>query len=300
MKPIVSIITINYNQPEQTLEFLDWIKNNSYRDSEVIVVDNASNKSPDFIGKLYPEVKLIKSERNLGFAGGNNLGADAAMGDYLFFVNNDVFIHDGAIENLVKRLYDNPEIGIVSPKIKFYDNPEIIQYAGFNKINNITGRNSAIGSMMKDNGQFDEPMETHYAHGAAMMIKREAFEKAGPMPEMFFLYYEELDWSNQIKKAGYKVFYEPKSVVLHKQSVSAGKNSPLKIFYMTRNRILFMHRNVSVAQFLLFLCHFMFLAAPKNVSSFILNGEKSQLRAYFKALMALAIPSKNKKLNLNF
>lgn len=299
MQPLVSIITINYNQPEQTLEFVEWLENNSYKNVEIIVVDNASEKSVDSINKLYPDVKLIKSTRNLGFAGGNNLGANEAKGDYLFFVNNDVYIQQGAIEKLVNRLANDPTIGIVSPKIKFYDNPDIIQYAGFNRINNITGRNSAIGSMTKDIGQFNSPKETHYAHGAAMMIKREAFVNVGPMPEIFFLYYEEIDWCNQIKKTGYKIYYEPQSVVLHKQSLTSGKNSPLKIFYMTRNRILYMQRNVSISQFFLFLCHFIFLAAPKHVSSFILKGQISQLRAYFKALLTLISASNRKNLNVN-
>ena len=287
MNPLVSIITVNYNQLEQTLEFIKCIKEHDYKELEIIVVDNKSVQSPEIIKELYPDVSLVQSNTNLGFAGGNNLGIKVAKGDMLFFVNNDVYLQKGTIKHLVEKLQEGTNIGMVSPKIKFYDNPDVIQYAGFNKINKITGRNSAVGSMAFDHGQYDEGRETHYGHGAAMMVRREAIESAGLMPEVFFLYYEEIDWSNQIKNKGYKIFYEPKAVVLHKQSLSSGKNSPLKVFYLTRNRILFMKRNVPGYQFIIFLIHLFLLAVPKNLFAMAIKREVKQMSAFIRALAVI-------------
>lgn len=287
MKPLVSIITVNYNQLDQTIEFVQNIKRHDYKEVEIIVVDNNSNESPDRLMIDFPEIILIKSRKNLGFAGGNNLGIKAARGKYLFLVNNDVYLQDETIENLVKRLESDPAIGAVSPKIKFFDQPDIIQYAGFNRINRITGRNSAVGSLMRDTGQFDVAGKTHYTHGAAMMLKRHVVEQVGLMPEMYFLYYEEIDWCNQIKNKGYSIYYEPMGVALHKQSLSSGKNSPLKIFYLTRNRIVFMRRNVSIFHFSLFLFHLFLFALPKNMIVMALKREMKQMYAFLKALAAV-------------
>jgi len=287
MRPLVSVITINYNQTEQTIEFVRNLKEHDYKELEIIVVDNHSMENPGRIKAVFPEVTLIQSDRNLGFAGGNNLGIKAARGEFLFLVNNDVYLLKGTIESLVNRLKSDPSIGAVSPKIKFFDQPDIIQYAGFNRINRITGRNSAIGSLARDDGRFDVASETHYVHGAAMMLRRDVIEKVGLMPEMYFLYYEEIDWSAQIKQKGFKIYYEPRGVVLHKQSLSSGKNSPLKIFYLTRNRIVFMRRNVSIWHFSLFLIHLFLFALPKNMIEMAIKREAKQMRAFLKGLGAV-------------
>lgn len=285
MDPLVSIITINYNQLAQTIEFVKLIKMNSYKNIEIIVVDNASEERPDKLERNFPDISVIRSNTNLGFAGGNNLGIKASNGEFLFFVNNDVYIDNGAIESLLNRLHTNPEAGMASPKIKFYSHPEIIQYAGFNKINKWTGRNSAIGNKQKDNGQFNQPCETYYAHGAAMMVKREAIEKAGLMPEIFFLYYEEVDWCNRIKEQGYKIFYEPRAVVYHKESLSIGKGSVLKTYYLNRNRILFMRRNINGLNFFLFTIFTLLFSIPKNTLKYLIYNKVDHLKAYISAII---------------
>src|SRR5690606_21150773 len=156
---------------------------------------------------------LLRSEQNLGFAGGNNLGIKKSTGDLLFFVNNDTILTSNCIEPLIEKFSTDEFIGGVSPKIKYFEAPDIIQYAGYTAMNPYTARNKGIGNLEKDVGQYDLATETFFAHGAAMMIKKEAIDKVGPMPEVFFLYYEEFDWCEKIRKVGYKIFYEPKSVI---------------------------------------------------------------------------------------
>lgn len=243
----LSIITINYNGLKDTCELIDTLplEDNSI---EVIVVDNGSIQDEvTTIEERYPQVKVIRSKENLGFAGGNNLGIKAAQGKYLFFLNNDTLLKPqiSGLRPLISRLESSSKIGIVCPKIKFSWGNQLIQFAGYTPLTPITMRNQAIGCGDTDYGQYDRAHTTPYAHGAAMMVKREVIEKAGLMPECYFLYYEELDWSMMIRRAGYDIWYEPACTVFHKESRTTGQNSPLRTYYITRNRLLFAQRNQS-------------------------------------------------------
>ncbi|MBO5548230.1 MAG: glycosyltransferase family 2 protein [Prevotella sp.] len=241
----LSIITINYNGLKDTCELLETLplEDNSL---EVIVVDNASTADEaTIIEQRYPMVKVIRSSQNLGFAGGNNLGIQAARGNYLLFINNDTILRPQAsdIKPLIDRLESSDKIGAVCPKIRFSWDHHPIQFAGYTPLSPITMRNRSIGFGEDDHGQYDTPHPTPYAHGAAMMVKREAIDKAGLMPECYFLYYEELDWSMMIRRAGYDIWYEPACTIYHKESQATGQASALRTYYITRNRLLFVRRN---------------------------------------------------------
>ena len=241
----LSIITINYNGLKDTCELLDTLplEDNSL---EVIVVDNASKEDEaSIIEQRYPTVTVIRSPQNFGFAGGNNLGIKAAHGRYLFFLNNDTVLRHQTSDfrHLIDRLESSDKIGAVCPKIRFSWEHHPIQYAGYTPLSPITMRNHAIGFGEDDHGQYDTPHPTPYAHGAAMMVKREVIDKAGLMPECYFLYYEELDWSMMIRRAGYDIWYEPACTIYHKESQTTGQTSALRTYYVTRNRLLFVRRN---------------------------------------------------------
>jgi hypothetical protein len=238
----LSIITINYNGLADTCALIETIPFNDHL--EVIVVDNASkNQEADTISKRFPQVNVIKSEKNLGFAGGNNLGINAAQGKYLFFINNDTIFKEFNVQTLIDRLESSPEIAIVCPKIRFAWGSHPIQFTGYTPLSKITVRNQSIGFGEEDHGQYDTAHPTPYAHGAAMLIKREAIDKVGVMPECFFLYYEELDWSMMFTRAGYQIWYEPLCTIYHKESQATGQNSPLRTYYIVRNRLLLVKRN---------------------------------------------------------
>ncbi len=239
-----SIITINYNGLDDTCALIESIPFNDKM--EVIVVDNAStNDEVSTINQRFPYVKTIKSDKNLGFAGGNNLGIKAAKGKYLFIINNDTIFKDFNIQALIDRLQSSKTIGIVCPKIRFAWSNNPIQFAGYTPLSRITARNQAIGFGEEDLGQYEKAHPTPYAHGAAMLIKREAIKKVGLMPECYFLYYEELDWSMMFTRAGYDIWYDPACTIYHKESQSTGQNSPLRTYYITRNRLLLVKRNFS-------------------------------------------------------
>lgn len=248
---------------------------------EVIVVDNASREDEaSEIEHRYPAVKVIRSDRNLGFAGGNNLGIKAARGQYIFLVNNDtVFKEDGHIDTLIQRLNTSEKIGAVCPKIRFAWNSHPIQFAGFTPLSAITLRNRSIGYGEEDHGQHDTAHPTPYAHGAAMMLKREIIDQVGLMPECYFLYYEELDWSMMLTRAGFDIWYEPACTIYHKESRATGQNSPLKTYYLTRNRLLLVKRNFHGLKKYLSYCYLMGPVALRDIIKYTLKGPKSLLRA---------------------
>jgi GT2 family glycosyltransferase len=283
----VSIITVNFNQAALTEAFLNSVEiHNSYLPIEIIVVDNGSDfdPTPGWTVK-YTNIRFIRSERNLGFAGGNNLAIKEASGDYLFLVNNDTEFTPGLIENLTAVLDSRPEVGIISPKILYFDKPNIIQYAGFTVMNMNTGRNRCIGQMEQDQGQYDNTTgPTGFVHGAAMMIRKEALKKAGLMPELFFLYYEEMDWCEKIRKSGFEIWLEPKARIYHKESMSVGKRSLLKEYFMSRNRTLFIRRNAPLFSRIIFYFHLMFLVTPRNLLSYSLKGSKGYSRQFLRGI----------------
>ncbi len=284
---LVSIITVNFNCTKVTEELLQSISaTNRYSNIEIIVVDNASSPNPvSAWQKQYPEVIFIRSEINLGFAGGNNLGISYAKGHYLFLVNPDTEFSTNLVELLAHTLDEHKQVGMVSPKILYYNQPGIIQYAGFTSMNYLTGQNLCLGELEKDNGQYDgSEGKTGYVHGAAMMVKRSAIEKAGLMAENFFLYYEELDWCERIKKKGFEAWVNLNAAIHHKESVSVGKNSALKEYYMNRNRILFQRKHSSGGAYSIFILYFLFMVTPRNILLYIKNKQYSFIPLLFKAI----------------
>ena len=256
---------------------------------EVIVVDNASSQyEASIIEQRYPQVIVIRSKANLGFAGGNNLGIQAAHGRYLFFINNDTLLSPQpsalSLQPLVDRLESSSSIGAVCPKIRFTWGNNPIQYAGYTPLSSITMRNRAIGCGEEDHSQYDTPHITPYAHGAAMMVKREVIDKIGLMPECYFLYYEELDWSMMIRRAGYEIWYEPACTIYHKESQATGQNSPLKSYYMTRNRLLFAKRNIGCPQRYLTYCYLIAIVAFRDIFKSLLSHRPNLAKATLKGL----------------
>lgn len=284
----LSIITVNYNGLKDTCALIESIPFNEYM--EVIVIDNASKEDEaSIIAKRYPQVKSIRSDKNLGFAGGNNLGIKEANGKYLFLINNDTFFKEFNVQALIDRMESSLKIGIVCPKIRFAWDNNPIQYAGYTPLSKITVRNQSIGFGEEDKGQYDTPHPTPYAHGAAMLIKRETINKVGLMPESYFLYYEELDWSMMFTNAGYEIWYEPSCTIYHKESQSTGRNSPLRTYYITRNRLLLVKRNWQGIYKWLAYCYLTCIVTPRDIIKYLLKGEWNLSIAVCKGIFHFSI-----------
>lgn len=298
-KPLISVITINYNGLIHTMDFLASFQKITYPNVEVIVVDNASKESPDSLLETYPDTILVKNPVNEGFAGGNNRGMEVAKGDYFFLINNDTEVAENILEVLLERTLSDPTVGLVCPKILYYDQPDTIQFAGFSAINPITGRGKGKGYQEKDQGQYQQPEITHLAHGAAMFIPKSVVLKIGMMAELYFLYYEEMDYCERIKHAGYTLWYEPNTYILHKESMSVGKNSLLKTYYMSRNRWLFLRRNVTWPLFFFTAVYYLAIALPKNLIMYLIQSEWAHAKTYFKGFVdGLFMQNINENLNL--
>jgi GT2 family glycosyltransferase len=240
---LTSIIIVNYNSEAYTTELIRCVASLNLTNIEIILVDNHSNnfKKGAYL-EILPELIVIECQKNLGFAGANNLGYYNSKGKYIFFLNNDTIITNDLIPGLKAILDQNSDIGAISPIIISFPDDKInpaIQYAGCSKINAITGRNITYHNI-EDSGQ--EMFETGHLHGAALMIKRSVYEKVKLMSEDYFLYYEEMDLSTKIKNHGYKIMVSKNHHVLHHGSVSTGKNTMLKNYYLLRGRIIYMRK----------------------------------------------------------
>jgi GT2 family glycosyltransferase len=284
---LVSIITVNYNQAKVTIEWLHSVQKISYPNYEIIIVDNASADHALENYLLAEEsVIFIKSPINRGFAGGNNLGIAKAKGELLLLLNNDTEVAPDFLEPLVECIQSNEKIGMVCPKINYYHQQHKIQYAGGSKINPFTGRGKFIGSGETDNISYTSTKATSLIHGAAMLVSRKLINDIGLMEEAFFLYYEELDWCERAKRAGYVLYIVGKSVVYHKESMSVGKNSPLRMYYTTRNRLLFMQRNFKGLPFIISILFFSLISLPKNTLFLLIKGRIDLLQAFYSGCCA--------------
>lgn len=224
-----------------------------YRDRDNLKEALASLRRSRIAGIEVKEIIIDNSRINLGFTGGNNEGIRQALkwgADAVWLLNDDVKVDKLAFSELVKSI-GNDRVGAAVPKIYFYPGFEfhkdryskeelgnVIWYAG-GEIDwkNCIGKHRGVDEV--DVGQFDKQMETEFATGCSMLIKREAIEKAGLLNEKYFMYLEDLDYSMRLKRRGFKIVYQPKAAVWHKNAQSSGVGDDLHDYFFTRNRLLF-------------------------------------------------------------
>ncbi|MCK4525318.1 MAG: glycosyltransferase family 2 protein [Candidatus Andersenbacteria bacterium] len=249
MQKKVYIIVLNWNGKEDTLECLKSLEKISYSNYKIVVIDNGSeDDSVSEIKKQFSEVKIIENKKNLGFAGGNNVGMKYAINggaDYVLLINNDTTVEEDFLSELVKTGESDEKIGILGSKIYFYSDPNRIWFAG-GKVNWLKNKGTHIGLDQIDNGQYDKIKETDYLTGCCLLIKREVVEKIGVLAEDYFLYYEDTDFSLRTKNAGYRSVYVPKSKIYHKISRSTKPGSSSYVYYHARNGLVMAKRSGSL------------------------------------------------------
>lgn len=278
--PLVSIITVNFNRIYHTIELFDSLQIISYSNVEFILVDNGSDEDLNLIQKKFPTLLLIKNSKNLGFATAINIGIRKAKGEYILVLNNDVIVTPNFLEPLVQKLEQHKKTGIVSPKIYFHSSPDTIQYAGFTDIHPITIRNRGIGFDESGLGKYDTEKATFYAHGAAFLFRSSLLKTVGLMSDIFFLYYEEMDWCKRVRNHGFEIFYIPQSVIYHKDSVTTGIDTALKTYYLNRGRLIYMRRNIKFPLLIISSLYQLLVAFPKNYISFLIQKKWKNARAY--------------------
>jgi GT2 family glycosyltransferase len=237
-EPLVFVLLVNWNGKHDTLDCLSTLSKISYRNFKTVVVDNGSaDGSAEAFRKAYPEVVVLELLQNLRFAGGNNAGIRYAMdhgADLLLLLNNDTTVEEGFLGHLVTRIQTDDAIGMVAPKIYYHDDPGRIWFAG-GAISMWTGTMRHLGIREPDHGQYDRTHEIEYASGCCMLVRVDVVRKIGMLDESFYMYTEDADWSMRVRRAGYKIAYEPQARIWHKLSVSAGGH--LSMFKL-RNKFL--------------------------------------------------------------
>lgn len=268
-KPKVTVIVLNYKGLDNTLHCIESLRkiNTQGIGLEVVVVENGSDDgSAEALSKI-KDVQLITSEKNLGFSGGMNLGISFALNrqaDYVILLNNDTYVDPNFAMNLVKaakyaqivcpKIYFAPGFEFHKTRYKKEDLGKVVWYAG-GEIDwqNIIGIHLGVDEV--DRGQFKK-REISFATGCCMLISTEVFNKIGMLDEKYFLYLEDMDLSYRAKKAGFKIVFDPKAFIWHKNAASAGgSGSSLQEYYFTRNRLLFAFRYAKLRTKLALLRH---------------------------------------------
>lgn len=253
----IFVSLINYKNPQDTLECLASLAkiHTTSIDLHILVINNdhgARLKKEDVV--FIKNIELLDTRKNLGFAGGQNIGIKRALAekaDYILVINNDVVVDKNFLQHLIKSIESGQSVGAVSPKIYFakgyefhkekYSEKEkgkVIWYAGgIIDWKNVYFKHRGVDEV--DHGQYDTEEKTDFVTGCCMLVKREVFEKIGLFDERYFLYYEDSDFNQRIRQAGFTSLYCPKAIIWHKNAGSSGSGSSLHDYYLTRNRLLF-------------------------------------------------------------
>ena len=266
MDRLVSIIILNYNRYQYTIDCLKSLERQTYKNFEVILVDNGSEynlflrlkKELNYFKNLI-NIILIRLNVNLFFTGGNNKAIKIAHGRYICLLNNDTVVEPNFIESMVNFLETNSNAGMISPKIKAYKNKNYLWNAGAD-INlrsiNIT-KIRGLWEYDPNNQKYSKISLTDYAVGTALFVKKEVIDKIGLLDEIFFMYFEETEWNFRAKKIGYQNYYVPTTIVYHKVTPFISKKALLlKQFFLNRNAQIFVLKHAGLLDILIFYIKF--------------------------------------------
>lgn len=286
--PRVSVIILNYNGMKFVEKCLKSVLNSNYTDFEIVFVDNASSDgSIKYVKEKFgfsPHLRLVILDKNYGFALGNNIGARHASGKYLLFLNIDTIVDSNWLTELTNVMKTDPSVGAAQCKLLLKDNPKLIDSVGHYM--DWFGIAFVRGHKEEDQGQYDRVEEVFGATGAALLVRKDIFEKLGGFDEDFFMLFEEDDLCWRTWIAGYKVLYIPRAIVFHKSGALRSKEGNYKnLFFSRRNRITSLLKNYSTKNLIRFL--------PINLSllfaiTFFTENKSEYFKAFVKALLWVA------------
>jgi GT2 family glycosyltransferase len=242
MTPKVIVLILSYNGKYLLQDSISSYLANNYTNFEVVVIDNGSNDgTQEWVAQHYPEVFVLRTEKNLAYSGGFNFGLDYAFNqkqsDYVLITNNDVKVDSKVVSELVRVGEFNATIGFVSGKVYYYDQPDTIQTVGYyeDPLRWIGGH---IGRGDQDNGQFDQDVERFMSDDIFMLVKKSVFASVGGYNTVFEFQGEQADWQARAKAVGFKIYYAHNAKIWHKESMTIGKASTFKTYYDVRNTLL--------------------------------------------------------------
>jgi GT2 family glycosyltransferase len=245
--PQVFVIVLTWNHLSDTLECLRSLASLEYPSYRIVIVDNGSeDNTPRIVREKFPNVVVIENERNLGYAEGNNEGIRYALNhsaDFILLLNNDTIVDRQFVTHLVTAAQEHPEAAAFGPKIYFSDQPDHIMFAGA-RWDQDAAVFRYIGQGEQETGKYDILSETETLSGCAMLLRAELVSAVGLLDTRFFLLWEETDLCSRIRRYGYKLLFVPIAKVWHKGSRSFGGLGPQYTYYHTRNRLLWIEKNL--------------------------------------------------------
>lgn len=273
--PKIAIVILNWNGKEDTLECLASVGQLDYPNYEVIVVDNGStDDSVNAIRTKFPQFSVLETKKNLGYAGGNNVGIRQALdheAEFILVLNNDTVVSPQILNKLVSSAYQHPDVGFLGARLLYHDRPEFVWFdsaqwnASVNQFEYPGQNENVSGLSMSDH-------ETDYVCGAALFVRAETARQIGLMDERYFLVWEEVDWCYRAREAGWRNIVVPQAVLWHKVGVSfGGEDSPLRTYFAVRNSLLWYGRHAGLRAWLQLLGKYLPMAFP----SFAISANKT-------------------------
>lgn len=299
-EPAVTIVILNWNGVEDTIECVESLKKVTYPDYNIAVVDNGSSGNDVEIlkAKFGDYIDIIENGKNLGFPEGCNVGIRYALengADYILLLNNDTVVDPDFLSELVRMAESDPSIGIIGPKTYFYDEPNLLQFT-WARIDLWRGMIFQPGANETDTGQCDEVHEADYVQGSCFLIKRAVTENIGLMDPRYFSHWDECDYCMRAKRAGFRLVYLPQAKIWHKLARSGGKITGWFQYWNTRNCFLFMKKYATRWQIVTFTLWFFGLTFWYRSAVYLLYYRNVKVLRYFyrgilHGLMMPAVPS---------
>ena len=246
----IAVVILNWNGKKMLERFLPSVTAHTTGNAEVVIADNGStDDSIAFLEKEYPQLRIIRMDKNYGFAEGYNRALAQIEADYYVLLNDDVEVTEGWIDPIIAQMERNPDTAICQPKLLMYDQRDTFEYAGgaggfIDKYGYPFCRGRLFTTLEKDHGQYDDPCEIFWASGAAMFVKAKVWKELGGLDGEFFAHMEEIDFCWRAKNAGYRVEYCPKSTIYHVGGGTLPKSNPRKTFLNFRNNMALLYKNL--------------------------------------------------------
>ena len=245
MSSVVYIVVLNWNNASETINALRSLSRSDYPGHEIVVVDNGStDDSIAVIRADFPGVHIIGTGENLGYAGGNNVGIHYALAqgaDYIWLFNDDAIAAPDALSALMRAAQTDPDAGFLGPTVQMRERPDQILSAGGYLDSDLNPRQRGLGEI--NQGQYQKIEEVDFLSGCALLISRASIEAVGLLDERFFTYGEDVEWCFRGKLHGLKVLFVPQALVWHPDTRSRDENSARVMYYMSRNRLLFLRKH---------------------------------------------------------
>ena len=252
----IAIVILNYNGLEYLKKFLGVVIQNSARpDTMIVLADNGSTDgSTEWVEATYPELKIIRFDKNHGFAGGYNLALKNIEAEYFILLNSDIEVSENWLSAMVDFMDNNPDVASVQPKILSWHNKEMFEYAGasggyIDKYGYTFCRGRIFNKIERDDGKYDDTAEVFWTSGACMLIRAKIWNECGGFDEDFFAHMEEVDLCWRLYNRGYKLFVIPTTAVYHVGGGTLAYNSTFKTYLNFRNNLFLLYKNLPEKKF---------------------------------------------------